>query len=388
MFLFLQSPIEAHAMNEQSNLVDLVEEWRKNQTDETLESHDQLVAKLLMDDFIADLDRIHQIESYEIEIRWTDLKNNHRLGQVNLVGDKETGNLKGIITYCFNDYYPQVAQAEFETHQRFDLNYVKGLPLLQSLAFFQQPYFDQDYSKSIAEMNIDTISIDGDKLSLGNLSADTLNPLLLMPNISKLRQADSQLLRKNDQSYYLKLESLDVPPLLFEGQQYLNFNYRLNLTLSDEKTAKQAYAPMNIQWNHTLDVSEDANFLSFNVDVSSSLAQSLLKPQANMANDINPTNFNKKMSLSSKGLTEKVTKVEMSLDPQAQVYAILVEGMVENMDLNIFNEDSSKLSTNHLRMEYRIKPQKADRPQWVPLPATRLTADELEYYLEQYWIDQ
>lgn len=382
------APMSAKSLEITSQPIDLVQEWRKQQSDETLESHDQVVSKLLMNDFVEDLDKIRHLANYEIEIRWTDLRTDTPLGQVNLVGDKASGDLRGIITYCFDDYYPQVAQLQFDTHQRYDLAYVKGLDLLDSLAFFQQPYFEQDFSQQIKKENIDDIILEGDKLTIGKLSANALDSLTLMPNFQKLQQANSQLLRTNQQNYYLKLEGIEVPPLLFEGQQFLNLNYRLNMTLQDEKSAKQVYAPIDMQWNQSLDLLEDSNFLAFNVEVYSNLTHSLLKPQNHLPSSITPSDFNKKMSLSSKGLTDKITKVEMSLDPDAQVYAILVEGMVENVDLNIFNEDSSKLSTNHVRMEYRIKPLAENKRRLQPLPASRLTSEELEYYLEQYWLDQ
>lgn len=78
---------------------------------------------------------------------------------------------------------------------------------------------------------------------------------------------------------------------------------------------------------------------------------------------------------------DKVTKVHMTLDPDKQTYQLVVEGMMESLDFNLFKEDTAELSTKHIRMEYQFSSTDIEVPDLDSIHT--MSIDEANYQIEQ-----
>lgn len=346
-----------------------------NVVDESNEKRDQL------QELSEELEKLENIEQYEINIKWTNISLDHSLGEIHLLGDNTTGDLGGQGKYYFTNYFPQMAEFNFLAYQRFDLVYVQQFDLLHSLAFYKQPFFKNNFDEELAKYNDIYVQIDDHNLQFNNLARIPSSSLLFLPQLDKLEMLDEENLEIIGDKYQIELERLEVPAQFFENRSLFVMNYKLDYEINASPSSRYGYNSWDAEMNQQLTVGEDERLMSFKVDISTDLTSQLLGLDSGEESTILPPKFEKQMNLSSAGLMDKITKVEISYDKDQQVYEILVEGMVENVEFNLFTTDTAELSTNHVRMEYQFKPTNQEIPTIDEIDT--MTASEASYHLEQ-----
>lgn len=335
----------------------------------------------ILENFLSDLEKLRELEQYQINIKWTNLDSKKKAGEITLIGDNETGDLAGEVNYYFSEYYPQKASFNFLTYQRYDIAYVQQFKLLQSLAFFKQPFFTYKFEEELAGLEDYYVQVQPADIQTVGLNRHPLEALLVLPDELKLASIDPALLEEEDSVYSLTVERLEIPRQFFGNESFFNLSYSYAYDLQTATTSKRNFVPLDNQSSHLINFNEEEAFLNFSVDISSDITESLLAPYPELNVRAAAPKFDKKMGLSSVGLMEKLTKVEIIYDSDLKQYAIALEGMIENVDFNLFSEGSAQLSTNHMRIEYEISPTEKGVPQLKDVK--KMSSSEADYYLEQ-----
>lgn len=335
----------------------------------------------ILENFLSDLEKLRELEQYQINIKWTNLDSKKKAGEITLIGDNETGDLAGEVNYYFSEYYPQKASFNFLTYQRYDIAYVQQFKLLQSLAFFKQPFFTYKFEEELSGLEDYYVQVQPADIQTVGLNRHPLEALLVLPDELKLASIDPALLEEEDSVYSLTVERLEIPRQFFGNESFFNLSYSYAYDLQTATTSKRNFVPLDNQSNHLINFNEEEAFLNFSVDISSDITESLLAPYPELNVRAAAPKFDKKMGLSSVGLMEKLTKVEIIYDSDLKQYAIALEGMIENVDFNLFSEGSAQLSTNHMRIEYEISPTEKGVPQLKDVK--KMSSSEADYYLEQ-----
>lgn len=335
----------------------------------------------ILENFLSDLEKLRELEQYQINIKWTNLDSKKKAGEITLIGDNETGDLAGEVNYYFSEYYPQKASFNFLTYQRYDIAYVQQFKLLQSLAFFKQPFFTYKFEEELSGLEDYYVQVQPADIQTVGLNRHPLEALLVLPDELKLASIDPALLEEEDSVYSLTVERLEIPRQFFGNESFFNLSYSYAYDLQTATTSKRNFVPLDNQSNHLINFNEEEAFLNFSVDISSDITESLLAPYPELNVRAAAPKFDKKMGLSSVGLMEKLTKVEIIYDSDLKQYAIALEGMIENVDFNLFSEGSAQLSTNHMRIEYEISPTEKGVSQLKDVK--KMSSSEADYYLEQ-----
>lgn len=335
----------------------------------------------ILENFLSDLEKLRELEQYQINIKWTNLDSKKKAGEITLIGDNEKGDLAGEVNYYFSEYYPQKASFNFLTYQRYDIAYVQQFKLLQSLAFFKQPFFTYKFEEELSGLEDYYVQVQPADIQTVGLNRHPLEALLVLPDELKLASIDPALLEEEDSVYSLTVERLEIPRQFFGNESFFNLSYSYAYDLQTATTSKRNFVPLDNQSSHLINFNEEEAFLNFSVDISSDITESLLAPYPELNVRAAAPKFDKKMGLSSVGLMEKLTKVEIIYDSDLKQYAIALEGMIENVDFNLFSEGSAQLSTNHMRIEYEISPTEKGVPQLKDVK--KMSSSEADYYLEQ-----
>lgn len=351
-----------------------------NQPTSSTDSTNDLADERL-EGFISDLTDLWELEHFEIEMNWTNLDTEKELGKVTVLGDSQSGDLAGELNFYFPEYYPQEAKFNFLTYQRYDMAYVQQFKLLDSLAFFKQPFFNYKFDQDLAWLQDYYVQIQPSDIQTVGLNHNPLEALLLLPDDAKLSSIDPDALEEDDRSYHLTLERLEIPMQFFGSENFFNISYNYAYALQASTTSKRGFTPLDNQTSHTFNFNEEEAFFNFSVDITADITDSLLAPYPELNVRAVAPSFDKEMGLSSVGLMEKLTKVEITYDPELTQYVIVLEGMVENVDFNLFSDGSAGLSTNHMRIEYKIFPTDQRVPQLSDIE--KMSSSEADYYLEQ-----
>lgn len=332
-------------------------------------------------EFMSALDRLEETDQYEVKIRWIDLADQSEVGEVEVVGKQSSGNFLATINYYPTKFVPSKTELNILSYQRYDLVYVQLFQLLNSLAFYKQPFFNYSLNKTAKKYNDDYVQIAKQDLNLGNLLKKPVSPFIIHPNKDKLKKVAKDFLKydKRDPSYHIRMDRIEIPADFFEGQKLFNLNYKLQINLLEAASNDKNLHPWQNEFQQTLKINEEENLIKFGYEVQSDVSDQLLNPQIDSPKwiqDFEQSNF-----LSGQGVMDKVTKVEISLDPNSLDYCLVVEGMVESLDFNLFKEDTAELSTRHMRMEYHFTPTDSEVPSLDSV--STLSVDEANYYIDQ-----
>ena len=330
--------------------------------------------------FIHSLQRLNYVNQYEVRMKWTNIDTNQQMGQVKLLGDNKAGNLKGQITFFQPNYYPQSTHLDFISYGRYRLFYVKEFELLNSLAYYKQPFFERDFSRVVEFYNDYYTELSGSSLEISNPASKQSQSQLLLPNEEKLAELQPEQLTYGDQKYHLYAERLGIPSQLFQDLPQFNITYNLNHLIQRSSNTQVNYAAWDNRFDHSLKVDEDARAFSAKLSLNSDFISELLGNEEGRKPSQVPQ-FSTDLQLSSRGLIDKLTKVELTYSPRNKDLTVLMEGMVENVDFNFFTNETAQLSTHHVRLEYNFHPTSEKIPSLNEL--STLSVGEANYLLEQ-----
>lgn len=345
---------------------------------------DEVTAKAYLDEqrisgFIKALGDLETLEHYQINYTLTDTQTEETIAEGDFVGNQAEGDLMGRIAYHFPKASPKQYDFEFISYRNFDLAYVKLFELLDSMAFFKQPYFNLAMQEQIAELKDRYVAIESAELNRVNLQRDPFKALLMMPDLNRLSRISGANLYTINDVYLLSLERLEIPEYLFRHST--NFGLNFNLALKIEPAAQ---TDNHINWNVTSDqrfeLSEKDNSLNFKVAVNSELSELMLPPVPEGSQRVKD-NFSRQMTLDNNVMLDKLTKVNMVYNASTQTYRMSLVGIVEQIEFNFFSDEAAGLETTEYRLDYTIKPIERELPKLDDIK--KMNAAEADYILEE-----
>ncbi len=330
-------------------------------------------------DFIKALGALEAMEQYQINYSITDSHTDERVAEGEFVGNQLSGDLMGKISYYFPESAPNQYDFEFISYRHFDLAYVKSFELLNSMAFFNQPHFKVDVHEQIAALQDTFIAIETTELNRVNLQRDPLSTLLMLPDLNRLTRVPVDNLYQINDLYLLSLERLEIPEYLFRVSTNFGFDFHLGMEI-----LPAAENERQIDWNVTteqrFDVSEKDNSLKFKAAVDSELSD-LMLAQLPEGTERDNQKFSRQMSLDNNVMLDKLTKVNMVYNAKTQTYRISLVGIVEQIEFNLFSDETAGLETTEYRLDYQIKPTEREIPKMDEIE--KMTGAEADYILEE-----
>lgn len=329
---------------------------------------------------IQGLEEIKQLENYQISYSLTDLGSSEKVAEAVLIGDQLTGDLAGLMDFYYPNAYPNHYQFDFISYRYFDLAYIQRFNYLDSMAFFQQPFFDTAMPDALDEYLDHYVAIDNEELNRVDLREQQLASLLLLPDMRRLLEVNAKHLYEINGLYLVSLERLEIPEYLFRRSENFSFNYELGLEINPLKSETSLNDQIDIKSTQRFALAEKSNSLNFNVTTDSTISNELMAPLEE-GNDFSTPDFSRAMTLDSNVMLDKLTKVDMIYNANTDTYRIRLIGIVENIEFNFFTNDAAGLETKEYMLEYEIKPTERVVPDLSEIET--LTGREADYIMEQ-----
>ncbi|MGX7109190.1 hypothetical protein [Facklamia miroungae] len=333
----------------------LKEDLQENST-----MREEVFDKDLLDQLSKSLSDLEKIEKFEVKMSWTNLDQEQQMGQATFQMDAKKGNLKGNVMYNLDNYYPPEAHLNFISYGRHRLLYIQEFELLNSLAYFKQAHFDYRFDESVNKYNDLYTEFSDESIDTINLIEKPSASLIVIPNMDKLKKIDSGQISYDEGQYHLNIERMDIPSLFFDKEPFFSMSYKIDhLIQAPSSSTMQSFQDWENHFNHQIKINEEANDFLLGVKIESEL------PNRSKKNDnhYRTPQFNKLFSLSSQGLTEKLTGFKMDYDPIKKTLKVVVEGIVEDVAFNFFSKDTAELSTKRVRLEYSFEPKEVIIPE-------------------------
>lgn len=329
---------------------------------------------------IRGLEELKQMENYQITYSLTDLGSGDKVAEASIIGDQLTGDLAGLLDFYYPEAYPNHYQFDFISYRYFDLAYVQHFHYLDSMAFFQQPFFTSGMSNALEEYLDHYVAIDNEELNRVDLREQQLASLMLLPDMRRLLEVDVNHLYEIDGLYLISLERLEIPEYLFRRSENFSFNYELGLDINSLETDIPLENQLEVNSTQRFALSEKSNSLNFNVTMDSAISNELMIPVEEGDDYLTP-DFSRTMTLDSNVMLDKLTKVDIVYNANTSTYRIRLIGIVENIEFNFFTHDAAGLETKEYMLEYEIKPSERKVPKLSEIKT--LTSREADYILEQ-----
>lgn len=332
-----------------------------------------------INDFVKALSGLETIEHYQINYTLTDTQTEEIVAQGDYVGNQTDGDLMGRITYHFPKAAPKQYDFEFISYRHFDLAYVKTFEWLDSMAFFNQPYFNRAIQEQVADLHDVFVAIESSELNRVNLQNDPFKTLLMLPDLNRLSRISADRLYQVNELYLLSLERLEIPEYLFRRSTNFGFDFHLGMKVLPA-TENRTHLDWNVTSEQRFQISEKDNSLNFKVAVDSELSDLMLPQLPEETVRVND-NFARQMSLDNNVMLDKLTKVNMAYNKATQTYRMTLVGIVEQIEFNIFSDETAGLETTEYRLDYTVKPIEREIPRLDDI--RKMTGAEADYILEE-----
>lgn len=335
--------------------------------------------KQKINDFVKALGGLEAIDHYQVNYTLTDTHTAETIAQGEFIGNQSDGDLMGKIAYYFPKASPKQYDFEFISYRQFDLAYVKTFQFLDSMAFFNQPYFNRNIHKEISDLKDVYVAIESLELNRVNLLRDPFNSLLMLPDLNRLSRIAGDNLYQIDDLYMLSLERIEIPEYLFRHSNNFGFNFQYDMKVQPA-SENETHLAWNVVSEQRFDISEKDNSLNFKATVNSELSD-LMLPQTVEGTERNNEKFARQMSLDNHLMLDKLTKVNMVYKESTQTYRISLVGIVEQIEFNLFSDETAGLETTEYRLDYTVKPLEREIPSLNEID--KITSAEADYFLEE-----
>lgn len=376
---------ESETENESTNQKELNTNLTESDMTTDISPVDEAEAQAFRDeqrtnDFIKALGALEAMEQYQINYSITDTHTDERVAEGEFIGNQLSGDLMGKISYYFPESAPNQYDFEFISYRHFDLAYVKSFELLDSMAFFNQPHFKVDVHEQIADLHDVFVAIESTELNRVNLQRDPFKTLLMLPDLNRLSRVPVDNLYQINDLYLLSLERLEIPEYLFRLSTNFGFDFHLGMEILPV-AENESLIDWNVTSEQRFDVSEKDNSLNFKAAVDSELSD-LMLPQLPEGTERVNQKFARQMSLDNNVMLDKLTKVSMVYNAKTQTYRISLVGIVEQIEFNLFSDETAGLETTEYRLDYQIKPVEREIPRLDEIE--KMTGAEADYILEEF----
>lgn len=327
---------------------------------------------------LGDITQLSQMPQYHVQYTLTNSRSQFKMAHVNVIGNRQTGDAQIMMDFYFKDANPHRYRVEIISYNHFQLVYVKQFELLQTMAFFKQGQFPEKMHATFDAYQNYYVALDPQVIRLDTNAMKWLETLLLTPNVDKLKQISDEDIHQINDISLLSLEKLEIPEYLFENALFPELSYQLDVSMLPDSSSGE----LTVTSEPKLYLATTHNGAKFSVNANATLEK--LTTQVAQIQDliVGTDKFKRSMELNVAPVATKLKKVQLSLDKGNQVYRAALEGVAENVNLNIFGDSTASFKSYDYRVDYELKPTTKMIPTVMELK--RLTQEEFAYIIEQY----
>ena len=327
---------------------------------------------------LGDITQLSQMPQYHVQYTLTNSRSQFKMAHVNVIGNRQTGDAQIMMDFYFKDANPHRYRVEIISYNHFQLVYVKQFELLQTMAFFKQGQFPEKMHATFDAYQNYYVALDPQVIRLDTNAMKWLETLLLTPNVDKLKQISDEDIHQINDISLLSLEKLEIPEYLFENALFPELSYQLDVSMLPDSSSGE----LTVTSEPKLYLATTHYGAKFSVNANATLEK--ITTQVAQIQDliVGTDKFKRSMELNVAPVATKLKKVQLSLDKGSQVYRAALEGVAENVNLNIFGDSTASFKSYDYRVDYELKPTTKVIPTVMELK--RLTQEEFAYIIEQY----
>ncbi|MGX7349121.1 hypothetical protein [Dolosicoccus paucivorans] len=306
-------------------------------------------------DWVQLLQSVKEVEKYQVEMTWTNQRSGHIMSHALFQVDQDKQDIQGDFTYYYRGYNPSKYIYSFRSYNGFESSYVNLVEYLWSMAYFKQPIFPSHAQERLAPYKKHFVEVETSPV---NLVEETLQSLILHPDFERLSRMDKTQLWKLNQHYYLDLERVEIPSFVFDRVQHLLFNDTVLLDLDQQQVYYNFYE-WDVLMSHRLNIATGTGGALFQMNTHSNahrLASFVPKGLATKEDDPQQVTFDRSLESTNTDIISKLTRLCMTIDEETKAYHIILEGLSESRNIDVFNPESNSFRTYEFQMDYQFTP--------------------------------
>ncbi|MBS4461254.1 hypothetical protein JXA27_01555 [Aerococcaceae bacterium zg-B36] len=304
-----------------------------------------------LETLVNGLKSLQEVPSYRVQMTIMNQRSHEKNAIITMDVNQETGDMRLIFDFYNRKANPKNQHFELYAYHHFSEVYTTALGWLQSMQYFKLPFFNQDTHAIMApyrEMFIPIDDIDGQTL------VQNLNYVaLLLPNLSRLLEADERDVYELNNTYFLNLHRIDIPEYLFKNNLYLGMHYNVDMSM-DEQSA---------QLTQRLKLMPIESGLSYTMSLTNQLSPTYLATIDGLDNKRDLPNLEQEQVIETAGVTDKLIDFKLVYNHNNQMYKLTLNGITENVDLNIFNNQTADFRTYEFQIDYVFRPLEWQMPE-------------------------
>ncbi|MBF6978061.1 hypothetical protein IU403_02745 [Aerococcaceae bacterium zg-BR22] len=302
---------------------------------------------------ISGLKSLQDVPSYRVQMTVMNQRSHEKNAMVTMDVNQETGDIHMIFSFYNRKNNPKEQRFELYAYQNFSTVYTSALGWLQSMLYFKAPYFTQDTHAMMAPYRDALIPIEPESIE-GQSLVQNLNDLaLLLPNLTRLATANERFVHELDNIYFMNLHRIQIPEYLFKDAIYLGMRYKTNVRLNEEQaqlTQRLSFMPIE-------------NGLSYTMTLTNQLSKTYLGMIEGLDNERELPNLAQEQVVNTASVIDKLIDFKLVYNDNNKMYKLTLNGITENMDLNIFNDKTADFRTYEFQVDYTFKPMKWRMPE-------------------------
>lgn len=301
------------------------------------------------------LQSMKEVDKYQVEMTWTNQRSGHIMSHAVFQVDQNKQNIQGDFTYHYRGYNPSKYIYSFRSYNGFESSYVNLVEYLWSMAYFKQPIFPSNAQERLAPYKKHFVEVETSSV---NLIDETLQSLILHPDFERLSRMDKTKLRKLNDHYYLDLERVEIPSFVFDRVQHLLFNHTVQLDLDQQQVYYNFYE-WNVLMSHRLNIATGTGGTLFQMNTRSNahrLASFVPKGIPPGEEDLQQVTFDRSLESTNNDIISKLTRLCITVDEETKAYHIILEGLSESRNIDVFNPETNSFRTYEFQMEYQFTP--------------------------------
>lgn len=322
------------------------------------------------------LKELSNIETYKSNLSLMNLRSKEIMATIQVLTNKNSGDVQIQFDFYNRLTNPSHHQVTLYAYNYFSYVYVSLFDWLNSLAYFNQAYFNVDDATHFKEYQEIFIGIDTADLPVKAQGEVFIDSLVFLPNIERMKTIDESELLAIDRKFFLNLERLEIPEYLFQDIDGVELLLKTQI--------KKAHDHFMIE--PRVEIQSKSQGISIRSIVDSQLSKDLLAMIEGLKTErVMPDNMID-FGISTNQVSEKLKTFDLVYNHRRKYLEMHLQGITENFNLNIFSDKTANFKSYEFGITYRFQPFEWEMPELFSL--NRLSQQELNYLLEEYFISQ
>ena len=318
------------------------------------------------------LDKIQQAPEYQVNVDITNLKYNVQVSQLEVIGNRDTGDAQIILTMQPLEREASPIQVQMMLYDNVRYYYVKLASLIAQSGLLkrdtltkEQKDFIQTYQDYYVELTPEQVQTKG--------IVSFADAIWLMPREEKLRIFLDKGMNVVGDTVIASHQLTDIPEFFYDQTKQLTM--MANIMLEHDSQS------------HTIKVQPkfDLQMDDYGIDLNARLT---VKPksaginfQSIRAFALGEVDFSKDIVMEMQSLLQKLKRVDFVVNEAEKRFRWTNIGVIEEMNLNLWSENPAYTRAADYRMNYVYQVKENTLPMLTELP--RLSLQEFHYFLNE-----